>query len=328
MEYGDKIIKNLTPHIKHYYNITYTLSTMLINNNHLDAAKELLTAALSNITIDDQVNAKDIGWYQYNLGVVYYKTGQLELAIKYYNSAIDRLPEEEEIIYNLWTIYGYYSDSKNIENLLNKMPEGGLKALLKLGRYLNNITNEKLETMNSKNLLPYHVQRFEFYKYTAKYNALSDERKIAQKIRLAKDLNTITKKTDINNTDELLVLSVAIYTKQLDIARNILNNIPNNDIAIYKSLNLSTLAAFPDPNSIIYNASTLKKEEITEVLNAASISLMAEDAKEFVSKNAQKVLQNVEKVLEDAPQNEETLEIGINAANQAMHRHTTIKVYH
>ncbi|WP_232202674.1 hypothetical protein [Rickettsia montanensis] len=41
---------------------------------------------------------------------------------------------------------------------------------------------------------------------------------------------------------------------------------------------------------------------------------MAEDAKEFVSKNAQKVLQNVEKVLEDAPQNEETLEIGINAA--------------
>ena len=194
------------------------------------------------------------------------------------------------------------------------MPEGSLKALLKLGRDLNNITNEKLETMNSKNLLPYHVQRFELYKYTAKYNALSDERKIAQKIRLAKDLNTIIKKTDVNNTDELLVLSVAIYTKQLDIARNILNNIPNNDIAIYKSLNLSTLAAFPDPNSIIYNANTLKKEEITEVLNAASISLMAEDAKEFVSKNAQKVLQNVEKVLEDAPQNEETLEIGINAA--------------
>ncbi|QCS24362.1 hypothetical protein FEC77_04125 [Rickettsia parkeri] len=57
-----------------------------------------------------------------------------------------------------------------------------------------------------------------------------------------------------NHTDELLVLSVAIYTQQLDIARNILNNIPNNDIAIYKSLNLSTLAAFPDPNSIIYNA--------------------------------------------------------------------------
>lgn len=105
MEYGDKIIKDFTPHIKHYYNITYTLSTMLINNNHLDEAKELLTAALSNITIDDQVNAKDIGWCQYNLGVVYYKTGQLELAIKYYNSAIDRLPEEEEIIYNLWTIY-------------------------------------------------------------------------------------------------------------------------------------------------------------------------------------------------------------------------------
>ncbi|WP_041404708.1 hypothetical protein [Rickettsia massiliae] len=74
----------------------------------------------------------------------------------------------------------------------------------------------------------------------------------------------------------------------MDIARNILNNIPNNltnDIAIYKSLNLSTLAAFPDPNSIIYNVNTLKKEEITEVLNAASISLMAEDAKEFVSKN-------------------------------------------
>ncbi|WP_016770240.1 hypothetical protein [Rickettsia sibirica] len=57
-----------------------------------------------------------------------------------------------------------------------------------------------------------------------------------------------------NHTDELLVLSVAIYTKQLDIARNILNNIPNNDIAIYKSLNLSTLATFPDPDSIIYNA--------------------------------------------------------------------------
>ncbi|UZW38118.1 hypothetical protein [Rickettsia conorii] len=100
----------------------------------------------------------------------------------------------------------------------------------------------------------------------------------------------------------------------MDIAHNILNNIPNNNIAIYKSLNLSTLTAFPDPNSIIYNANTLKKEEITEVLNAASISLMAEDAKEFVSKNAQNVLQNVEKVLEDAPQNEETLEMGINAA--------------
>ncbi|MFA1688695.1 hypothetical protein ABVF33_04285 [Candidatus Rickettsia barbariae] len=40
----------------------------------------------------------------------------------------------------------------------------------------------------------------------------------------------------------------------MDIARNILNNIPNNDIAIYQRLNLSTLAAFPDPNSIIYNA--------------------------------------------------------------------------
>ncbi|MFV9930616.1 MAG: hypothetical protein AB8U82_07455 [Rickettsia endosymbiont of Haemaphysalis japonica] len=151
----------------------------------------LLTAALSNITIYDQLNAKNIGWCQYKLEVVYYKTGQLELAIKYYNSAIDRLPEEEEIIYNLWTIYGYHSDSKNIENLLNKMPEGSLKALLKLGRDLNNITNEKLETMNSKNLLPYHVQSFELYKYTAKYNALSDERKIAHKIRLAKDLKTI-----------------------------------------------------------------------------------------------------------------------------------------
>ncbi|WP_392506844.1 tetratricopeptide repeat protein [Rickettsia sp. 2024-CO-Wats] len=45
-----------------------------------------------------------MGWRQYNLGVVYYKTGQLELAIKYYNSAIDRLPKEEEIIYNLWTM--------------------------------------------------------------------------------------------------------------------------------------------------------------------------------------------------------------------------------
>ncbi|MFV0251156.1 MAG: tetratricopeptide repeat protein [Rickettsia aeschlimannii] len=32
-----------------------------------------------------------MGWCQYNLGVVYYKTGQLELAIKYYNSAIDRV---------------------------------------------------------------------------------------------------------------------------------------------------------------------------------------------------------------------------------------------
>ncbi|BDU60673.1 hypothetical protein FLA4_10830 [Candidatus Rickettsia kotlanii] len=53
------------------------------------------------LKIDDQVNAKDIGWCQYNLRVVYYKTGQLALAIKYYNSAIDRLPEEEEIIYNL-----------------------------------------------------------------------------------------------------------------------------------------------------------------------------------------------------------------------------------
>ncbi|AAL03290.1 hypothetical protein [Rickettsia conorii] len=52
--------------------------------------------------------------------MVYYKTGQLELAIKYYNSAIDRLSEEEEIIYNLWTIYGYHSDSKNIENLLKR----------------------------------------------------------------------------------------------------------------------------------------------------------------------------------------------------------------
>ncbi|BDU60674.1 hypothetical protein FLA4_10840 [Candidatus Rickettsia kotlanii] len=45
--------------------------------------------------------------------------------------------------------------------------------------------------MNSKNLLPYHVQSFGLYKYTAKYNTLSDERQIAQKIRLAKDLNTI-----------------------------------------------------------------------------------------------------------------------------------------
>ncbi len=34
------------------------------------------------------------------------------------------------------------------------MFEGSLKVLLKLGRDLNNITNEKLETMNSKNLLP------------------------------------------------------------------------------------------------------------------------------------------------------------------------------
>ncbi|KJV78982.1 hypothetical protein RMAECT_1380 [Rickettsia rhipicephali str. Ect] len=43
------------------------------------------------------------------------------------------------------------------------MPEGSLKALLKLGQDLNNITNEKLEIMNSKNLLPYHIQRFERY---------------------------------------------------------------------------------------------------------------------------------------------------------------------
>lgn len=45
MEYGDKIIKDLTPYIRHYYNITYTLSTILINNHHLDEAKKLLTGS-------------------------------------------------------------------------------------------------------------------------------------------------------------------------------------------------------------------------------------------------------------------------------------------
>ncbi|WP_395476335.1 hypothetical protein [Rickettsia endosymbiont of Pantilius tunicatus] len=79
-------------------------------------------------------------------------------------------------------------------------------------------------------------------------------------------------------------------------------------------LNLSLLRSYLDPNSIIYDADTLKKEDTIEVLNAANTSLMAEDRENLVSKNVQKVLQNIEKVLEHHPQNEETLEIGINAA--------------
>lgn len=240
-----------------------------------------------------------------------------EYAVECYKNALDKLPAIDKYIiqtitYNLWGIYSYYDADDSIEALLNQMPESSLKDLLKLGRNLTNITTSKLDNINRSNLQPEHTQMFDLYKDSAKYNALSIDQKSSKKTRFTKDLNTIIKKnSDIN---KLLALSVAIYTEQFDIARNILNTVPENEIEKCKKLNLSLLRSYLDPDSIIYDADELKKQEKVEVLNAANTSLMAEDKSELVSKNVQKVLQNVEKVLEFHPQNEETLEIGINAA--------------
>ncbi|HJD65508.1 MAG TPA: hypothetical protein LFV91_00145 [Rickettsia endosymbiont of Bembidion nr. Transversale] len=317
VEYQIKTIIDLTSHLKHYFNITAESTDILINNKHSNEAEELLTAALYNITIDDKPKNQDIGWCYYKLGYLNHRNGQREYAVECYKNALDKLPATDKYIiqtinYNLWGIYSYYDADNNIEALLNQMPESSLKDLLKLGRNLTNITTSQLDNINRSDLQPEHTQMFDLYKYSAKYNALSIDQKSSKKTRFTKDLNTIIKKN--SDIDKLLALSVAIYTEQFDIARNILNTVPENEIEKCKKLNLSLLRSYLDPDSIIYDADELKKEEKVEVLNAANTSLMAEDKSELVSKNVQKVLQNVEKVLEFHPQNEETLEIGINAA--------------
>ncbi|HJD61707.1 MAG TPA: hypothetical protein LFV90_06200 [Rickettsia endosymbiont of Columbicola hoogstraali] len=66
--------------------------------------------------------------------------------------------------------------------------------------------------------------------------------------------------------DKLLALSVAIYTEQFDIARNILNTVPENEIEKCKKLNLSLLKSYLDQDSIIYDADELKKKKKSKFL--------------------------------------------------------------
>ncbi|MCC8418089.1 MAG: hypothetical protein LN590_00260 [Rickettsia endosymbiont of Glossina mortisans submortisans] len=201
-------------------------------------------------------------------------------------------------MFSLWANYKMTDRHEEAANIILQMPLGNVKYLLEMLNNLYEINKEKLNLIDINTLLLQYLPMLNCCKYIAKYNSFSDKERSVYKEELKQELKEIFKFL----SDKLLILSTALYTKQVEVAHDVLKTIPKKDMQIYK--NFAILQSYLDPDSILYDESEFKEEVIVEILNTASTSLMAEE-------KTTAVLKNIEKSLKYDPQNEETLKIGI-----------------
>lgn len=274
---------------------------MLINNNYYDEACKLLEETINNNSTGNDFNKEDKGFCLYRLAHIYEVNGNDKLAEKYYKYALSFLPNNENIMFSLWTNYKMTDRHEEAANIILQMPLGNVKYLLEMLNNLYEINKEKLNLIDINTLLPQYLPMLNCCKYIAKYNSFSDKERSVYKEELKQELKEIFK----FSSDKLLILSTALYTKQVEVAHDVLKIIPKKDMQIYK--NFAILQSYLDPDSILYDESEFKEEVIVEILNTASTSLMAEE-------KTTAALKNIEKSLKYDPQNEEALEIGVAAA--------------
>ncbi|MFY9589688.1 tetratricopeptide repeat protein [Rickettsia endosymbiont of Halotydeus destructor] len=286
---------------KHWQQNFYILggfSHVLLSQKYYDEVIELLEPKLKDTT--DEIN-EDIGDCYYNLGLAYYNKANYQLAKKYYLSALKHLPNDQDTILELYKVYLKIGEVEKAENSINNLPPGDIKSLLEISLNLPEVSAIKLKTINKNSLPKSLVPLIESLEYIAKFN----ESKFhgADKILAFKKLLKI-----YPTTTELL--SAALYTEQFELAKEITQKLPKEEIfqnkLLYKFKILLGLEDNYETSQLVIN-NNLQGEEAANIINISSSVLISNGELAAVPKK-------VEDALQYDPNNENSLEIGIAAA--------------
>ncbi len=215
-----KPVMALKEHLKENTIALVHASKVLMDNNLYEEVIELLEPKLLNITSVDNIIAQGM----YNLGSSYMSIGNYNKAEQYLVNSSAGLPKDDlDLIMSLYDIYIVTYRIAEAKELLINISSKDIKDYLTLSLGIDKVTPKKLATINKKNLPFNLLQNYKYYEYIAKYNNYSNSEKEKQQKQLTNDFKKIISST---NVDKAFVLSVALYTKQNEIALDILKELP------------------------------------------------------------------------------------------------------
>lgn len=166
--------------------------------------------------------------------------------------------------------------------------------------------SEKFVSIKLDNLSSFCKTLYDGCEYMACYNKIPNKQVITKKqqLKLTEKLEHII---DSSN-DTLLAFSLAVCTKQYKISSNLLPTIPQHIINLYLKLR-----SYIEPNYTLPENNSLNPAEKVEIFNGINTRLIA-DNRELVPEKAEKIFQNIDNALQNDPDNESTLEIGVVTA--------------
>jgi len=256
-------------------------SKVLMDNEFYEKAIELLEPKLLNITSADKLIANCM----YNLGLSYMELGKFTKAEQYFLAILRGGFADEETINNLWFIYTATDRVEAAKELLPNFSSESNKTLHSLSLDIQKINNKSLKLINKNNkkTLPDSFSKFyKCYEYISKYNGYSNIEKNENQKKLYDELKRIIDSTKLNKLSQL---SVALYTKQNEIALDILKEMPKGFFETFP--NLIRLKALLDPNSILSlqeKYGNIDNEENKVIFNIACNSLIIENRCELLTK--------------------------------------------
>ncbi|WP_395476381.1 tetratricopeptide repeat protein [Rickettsia endosymbiont of Pantilius tunicatus] len=293
----------LEKHIQQNFCGLSNFSNSLLSQGCFDEAIELLESKLVNIDNEDLANKNvDIGNCYYNLGLAYYKKADYQSAKKYYLHTLKYLPNDLDTTLDLYKIHTKLNEIENAKNYINNLESKDIKILLEIALDLPNISASKLKLINKAVVPPVLHFLIQNLEYIAKFN--ENKFSSADKIKVFKKLLS-------NCSDDILLLSTALYTRQYNFAKEIIPKIPKEESLQNKSLcRLKALLGLwgnSEDIQIVIDKNNLAGSEATDIINISNTVLIA-------SGDSASVPQKVENALKYDYKNENTLEIGIAAA--------------
>ncbi|MCC8369007.1 MAG: hypothetical protein LN573_02890 [Rickettsia endosymbiont of Oxypoda opaca] len=280
-----ELVVFLKEHLKENINGLSFASKILMDNQRYEEAIELLEPKLINITKSNH----EIALCAYNLATSYKKIHNYEKAEKYLLDAFKELPNDEDVITQLFDIYLLAHRVEEAKNLLTNLLSENIRNFCMFSLSATKLNKEALKCIDKSKLSPFFSNAYKYYEYIAKYNDLSDTEKHKNASGLESQLKNIIKSTDNN---QYLALTTELYTQQKQIVLDVLKDIPASFMKVYP--NLWLLESIFNPAAVIkkyenYDYNLLTKADL-HCLNMAYSCLIAEGKNEVVSKNIQKAL--------------------------------------
>lgn len=311
----DSVICLLTPEaqiysfrilIKHFQqNLSGLLkfSNALLSKEYFDEAIILLESGLSNI--HSQLTKEDIGNYYYNIGLTCSRKGNYQEAKKYYLNASNYLSSnDQDLILELHSIYLITHELQNAKKSLSNLHLKDIKNLLEMSLELNTVSTKKLKLINKKEIPQKFHPILQGIEYVAKFNEnkFSNSDKISAFEKLC---------NAYINSNISVLFSIALYTKQYDFTKKILNAltpkiVPQNKY--FYAFKILFKEAWGDEFlQNVIDVNYLQGKKAANIINISSTASIADG--KFTN-----VHEKIEKALQYDSTNEETLEIGTAAA--------------
>lgn len=259
----------------------------------------MLESKLANIDNEALAN-EDIGNCYYNLGLAYYSKINYQAAKKYYLSALQHLPNDQDTILELIKICLNTSEIESAENYIKNLKSKDMKNLLEMGLDLSTISITKFNLVKNKPVPESFSSLISIFEYIAKFN----EGKLSNQDKAFK---VLCKKC--NNNPSLL--STVIYTKQYNFIKEIVQKISKEELFqnkhLWKFKALFGLEEDTETSQIVIDNNNLEGREAADLINISNTVSIAKG--EFDS-----VAEKVDNALKYDQKNEEALEIGIAAS--------------